>query len=122
MGVKENTLALLYALDDGRPHSQKQIYEDWLIPKTTVNTVVKELRDAGYVTLLAEEASREKMILLTETGKAYTREILQRVYDAERAALEATLQDYPPAFVAAFEDFSLHLCSEFEKRIVHPKK
>ena len=87
MGVKENTLALLYALDDGRPHSQKQIYEDWLIPKTTVNTVVKELRDAGYVTLLAEEASREKMILLTETGKAYTREILQRVYDAERCLL-----------------------------------
>ena len=26
LGVEENTLALLYALDDGRPHSQKQVY------------------------------------------------------------------------------------------------
>ena len=43
LGVKENTLALLYELDDGHPHSQKQISEDWQIPKTTINTIVKQL-------------------------------------------------------------------------------
>ena len=29
LGIKDNTLALLYALDDGKPHSQKQIGEEW---------------------------------------------------------------------------------------------
>ena len=33
-GVKENMLDLLYALDDGAPHTQKQICGDWLMPKT----------------------------------------------------------------------------------------
>ena len=47
-GVTEHTLNLLYALDDGLPHSQKQISEEWGIPKTTVNTVVKACREAGY--------------------------------------------------------------------------
>ncbi len=40
-GVTPHTLDLLYALDDGLPHSQKQICEEWAIPKTTINTVVK---------------------------------------------------------------------------------
>ncbi|HJD22992.1 MAG TPA: MarR family transcriptional regulator, partial [Firmicutes bacterium] len=71
LGVKENTLALLYALGDGLPHSQKQISEDWLIPKTTINTIVKELADAGYLSLLATEDSREKTIRLTESGNDY---------------------------------------------------
>lgn len=51
LGIKENVLVLLYALDDGKPHSQKQICEDWLVPKTTINTNVKELVRAGYVML-----------------------------------------------------------------------
>lgn len=42
IGVKENTMILLYALDDGRPHTQKEICEEWLIPKTTLNTIVRE--------------------------------------------------------------------------------
>ena len=54
MGMKVNTLTLLYALDDGKPHSQKQISQDWLVPKTTLNTNVKELAEAGYVTLCPE--------------------------------------------------------------------
>ena len=31
LGVKENILALLYALDDEETHSQKRICEDWLL-------------------------------------------------------------------------------------------
>ena len=51
LGVEENTLALLYALDDGRPHSQKQVCEEWLIPKTTINTIVHRMQQQGYLTL-----------------------------------------------------------------------
>ena len=54
-GVPENQLALFYALSDGKPHSQKEICEDWLIPKTTINTVVKEQVAAGHLTLRAGE-------------------------------------------------------------------
>ena len=48
LGLKANSLALLYALDDGQPHSQKRICEEWLIPRTTINTVVKECVAKGF--------------------------------------------------------------------------
>ena len=41
LGYKENLLYLLYALDDGLPHSQTEICRDWMIPKTTVNTITR---------------------------------------------------------------------------------
>ena len=60
LGVKENALVLLYTLNDGQPRSQKQLSEELLIPKTTINTIVKEYMDAGYVTLVPANHSREK--------------------------------------------------------------
>lgn len=47
LGVKENALSLLYTLDNGPPCSQKQLAEELLIPKTTINTIVKEYTDAA---------------------------------------------------------------------------
>ena len=51
LGVKDNTLLLFYVLNDGKVHSQKEICEEWLIPRTTINTVVKEAVNKGYVRL-----------------------------------------------------------------------
>ncbi len=119
LGVKDNMLALLYELDDGKPHSQKQVCEDWLIPKTTINTIVKELMEMGYITLLPEKNSHEKIILLTEQGKEYARILLQKIYSAEQEALKSTLEKFPPSFIDAFEEFSSCLCREFQERIHH---
>ena len=41
--VKPNLMWILYALDDGKSHSQKEISLSWDIPITTINTIVKEL-------------------------------------------------------------------------------
>ncbi len=86
IGVKENTMILLYALDDGRPHTQKEICEEWLIPKTTLNTIVKECVKSGYLVL--QTGRREKEIRLTEQGKAYAASVLSQVYELERRAAD----------------------------------
>ena len=44
LGVNENALAFLYALDDGQPHSQKEISDAWLIPRTTIHSIVKMMQ------------------------------------------------------------------------------
>ena len=41
-------LCVMYALDDGKPHSQREISQEWLVPKTTVNTIVKRWKKRGY--------------------------------------------------------------------------
>lgn len=86
-GAKGNTVWVLYALDDGKPHSQKQIYEEWLIPKTTLNTIVKELESDGFVRMEIIPGQRREMnIYLTEAGKKYARQVLDSFYQAEEEA------------------------------------
>ena len=87
MGMKVNTLTLLYALDDGKPHSQKQISQDWLVPKTTLNTNVKELAE----------------------------KLMEKLYEAEETAMEKTLKQFSPEFVKAMEYFADGICDEFDR-------
>ncbi|MFR5026937.1 MAG: hypothetical protein ACLTC3_12710 [Evtepia gabavorous] len=44
---------------------------------------------------------RERQICLTAAGQAYARQVLRPIYGAEDAALQATLDRYGPAVVAA---------------------
>lgn len=88
IGMKENTLTLLYALDDGKTHSQKEICNEWLIPKTTLNTIVKECVEAGYIVLNADKDKKEKKICLTEKGQEYVKKSLAKVYEVEERAME----------------------------------
>ena len=119
-GMKGNTLTLLYALDDGEPHSQKQICDEWMIPKTTINTIVKECVGTGYVKLLGKKHSREKTVAITEKGQVYVENMLKDVYDAEKNAMAATLKRFPIDVVSAMECFTENLRSRFETTIFNP--
>lgn len=112
LGTKDNTLVLLYALDDGAPHSQKQICQEWLIPKTTLNTVVRECVAAGYIQL--EPRAREKTIRLTPSGAAYAKRLLGPLYAAE----EAAMAELSPGFIEALERFSYRFEEEFQRCIL----
>ena len=95
-GVPENQLALFYALSDGKPHSQKEICEDWLIPKTTIN--------------------------LTEAGRAYAQKTVSALCAAERAAAEQVVAKHGAGFVAAMEDFAAALWREYEACLQQTKE
>jgi len=106
-GVKENLLWTLYALDDGVYRTQKEISENWKLPKTTVNTIVKECVQYGIVELKTSSADkRECDIIMTERGKAYTDDVLRFVYAVENRALEKALETCSPSFIDDFEKFS----------------
>lgn len=90
MGYKANMFWLLYSLDNNEPMSQKKICEDWNMAKTTLNTIVKECEQSGYITFETIKGQRrEKVIVLTEAGKKYTKQILNKVYKAEDEAFYA---------------------------------
>lgn len=113
LGVKLNMICLLYALDDGSPHSQKQISEDWMLPRTTFNTITKECIEKGYVTLEPIPGKRREMnILLTDSGKAYARKYLDEIYQAEEEAFSAS--SVCEDSIAKFEDFCERLKDAFD--------
>lgn len=113
-GVTPHTLDLLYALDDGLPHSQKQICEEWAIPKTTINTVVKTCRAAGYITLEPMPGQpRQRQLCLTEAGMAYAKEAMEELYAIENQAMTAAVERYGPSFVDAMELY----CTSFREAL-----
>lgn len=109
VGVKINALTLLYALDDGKPHSQKEICQEWFIPPTTLNTIVKEFISSGYLYLHSDTGKKGKEICLTDKGIEFAQAILNQVYDLENSAMEQTLQTVSRDFIKSMKVFANHL-------------
>lgn len=114
IGLPGNMLALLYALSDGKSYSQKQISEEWLIPKTTINTVIKECILKGYVVLQQEPHTKEKMVCLTDAGKEYTEDLMEHIRLIEREAFHHVQEQYPIDFPEIFEAFAHQLKLAYE--------
>lgn len=113
-GVNENTLAFLYALADEKPHSQKEISDEWLIPRTTINSIVKTMLADGYVEFCAGTRTRERALQLTQSGRTYADKLFSEIYSAEEKAILGTLERYPQEFISALEDFASRLFDEFQ--------
>ena len=100
-------LCLMYALDDGKPHSQKQISEQWEISKTTLNTIVKRWEQEGLLILNKVPGKRREMeICLTESGQVRAKRVLKSVYSAEDEAMRQTVEKYSNLFVDALEYYA----------------
>ena len=82
-------LWVLYALDDGTNHSQREIAENWNIPKSSVNAIVSRLYEEGYVKFLPIKGQKREMFVhLTPEGEEYARKKLADLYQIERRAYE----------------------------------
>lgn len=115
--LSDAELCIMYALDDGEPHSQKEIAEEWLVPKTTVNTITKRWEAEGLIVQTPIHGKRREMqITLTEAGKTYAKGFLSFIYKAEDAALRKTLSRYPDIFIEALEYFGENLTKAFEEQ------
>ena len=113
-GIGENECNMLHALDRGREYSQHQLSSELMIPKTTVNTVVKALMGKGLIAARDGEG-KEKLLFLTEEGRKEAGRILSPIYEAERRAMERTLEKYDESFIEAFRYLSDALCDEIGK-------
>ncbi len=100
-----NLLWILYALNDGERHSQKQICDDWAIPRSTANTIVKDLQDKGFVSLAQIKGERRELLVsLTPSGKEYAEGKLADLYRREKEIF-ARVHD-PENLLAALRDLS----------------
>jgi len=92
--VSPTLLWILYALNDGNEHTQREICVDWSLPKSTVNTVMMELKKSGYIELEPIRGKRREMtVLLTHKGKDYADSLLAAIYEKEDAAFRKLNED-----------------------------
>ncbi len=99
---------MLYSLSDGGEHSQKSICREWLIPKTTINSIVRKMLGDGTVEVTSL-SGREKMLKLTDGGMEKAAGTLAGLHAAEKYAMQKTLEKFDASFIDALETFSQHL-------------
>lgn len=85
--ISYNKMMILYALNKDNKCTQKQICNEWLIPKQTVNTIIKIMDEEGYI-VLEKSKNNSKIIKLTEKGKKYSEDKIKGLYIIEEEAMK----------------------------------
>ena len=107
MAVKPNVVVLLYALSDDENLSQSKLHNNWLLPLSTINTIVTECRNAGYVTLEPIPGKRRECRLrFTGKGRAFAKIILSEIHAAEEKAMRETISRFSSEFVDALDFYA----------------
>lgn len=110
LDIKESLFVLLYSCYSGEPRSQKDICEEWHIPRTTLNTAVKEQEAAQHVKLVPC-GNKQKLVTLTDSGRAYAERLMGPLLEAEKRA-SSCIDD---ELVEGLRRFGEHLGREFDK-------
>lgn len=88
VGLSYNQMVILYYLQSHNNVTQKNIVDDMLIPKQTINTILNNWINAGYIFFENELSKKNKVILLTELGKKELAPKITYVMDKEAIILK----------------------------------
>ena len=88
VGLSYNQMVILYYLQSHNNVTQKDIVNDMLIPKQTINTILNNWINAGYISFENKLTKKNKIILLTEFGKKELESKITYVMDKEAIILE----------------------------------
>lgn len=81
-GVNYHEMLVWYSLYYNEHCTQRQICDNYLLPKQTVHNIICRLKSAGYIELKSGD-TREKEIVLTENGKIYAEGIMSPLMQFE---------------------------------------
>ncbi len=87
-GLTYNSIVLYYALEYYGECTQKQIAEEWAIPKQTVNYIVKKSIKDGLVEFIDKEVKKNKRIRFTKKGKEKFSKIINELMCIEEEVME----------------------------------
>ncbi len=109
LGLGYNHFAVLYSLasaENGQC-TQKQICEEWLLPKQTTFNVCKEYKEKGWIEFSESPTDkREKLMRLTEAGKAKTEPVWQATQELSQKTFAAFGKKNTGQLFALLEEFS----------------
>lgn len=88
VGLSYNQMVILYYLQSHNNVTQKNIVNDMLIPKQTINTILNNWINAGYISFENKLTKKNKVILLTEYDKKELEPKITYVMDKEATILK----------------------------------
>lgn len=110
-GLSMNGYLILYSFYDEKDElTQKSISQKWMIPKQTVNTILKDYMQRGFIEAVSmPEDKRNKILKLTKSGKEYANEIIGKLQEKELFVMQklgmesmAKMNDIMESFIVLF--------------------
>lgn len=87
-GINSYVMQVMYMIYASEINKQKDIVENYGMPKQTVNTVITDLQRKGYIRLTPDENDkRSKIIILTDEGRRYAENIVNPLLNCEKEVL-----------------------------------
>ncbi len=109
-------LFILYALEGQEEMTQKKICICTGLTKQTVNSVIRSLKEKGYIELVpGTQDRREKRIILTEKGIAYSNELITPLQELEYRVYQIMGSDRVQQMIDDITLFNHVLEKEMEK-------
>jgi len=88
-GISYNEMLVIYTIRENGFCTQKQICDNYLLPRQTMNNVITGLRNRGILQYSEEYSQgREKAFVLSEKGQEYATPFLKSLDDVESRAVE----------------------------------
>ncbi len=88
-GISYNEMLVFYAIREHGFCTQKQICDNYLIPRQTMNNIMARFHNAGVLEISRElSRGREKAFVLTEKGRSYAACLMQSLERVEAQAVE----------------------------------
>ncbi len=111
-------LFVLYALEGQEEMTQKKICICTGLTKQTVNSVIRSLKEKGYIELVpGPQDRREKRIILTEKGAAYSNELITPLQELEHRVYQIMGSDRVQQMIDDITLFNHVLEKEMEKEM-----
>ena len=92
--ISYHEMLVLYTIRENGYCTQKQICDNYLLPKQTIHNIISNMRENGI--LIYDESlsvSREKVFVLSEKGREYAAPFLESLDLVESGAMEILGKD-----------------------------
>lgn len=88
-GISYNSLLVLYSLWENKEGcTQTSICDEWVLPKQTVNSILKEFENKGYVDFsTSTEDKRVRIVKLTTSGSSFAEVPVAALWELETSIM-----------------------------------
>lgn len=115
-GIAASSFWILYSLwmyDGVQPCTQRQLCREWSMSPQTINSSLRKMQGQGLVSLETSSTDkREKLVSLTDDGRARARDLIDPLIEAEERAFLSVPEEEREATIRALEAFRCNLKRE----------
>lgn len=113
-GINRCVSVIVYMLAYSDISNQRELSLCCSMPKQTVNNVINQLKNEGYITLVQDESDRRsKRIVLMDDGKKYADKIVKPLIEFEKSVLKKMGEERVKIMIDTMKEYA----DLFEKQL-----